>query len=60
MVRMLPRARGWAEKYHRKSVEEVGPLAAACTNPRCVAAFEAAVAALAARLAAVAEEGGTR
>lgn len=50
MVQMLPRARGWAEKYLRKSLEEVAPLAGSCRNARAVRAFEEAAAALAAAL----------
>lgn len=50
MVHMLPRARSWAVKYLRKSLEEVAPLAGACTNAVAVAAFSEAAAALAAAL----------
>lgn len=50
MVRMLPRARSWAARYHRKSLEEVAPLASACTNAYAIRAFEDAAAALAAAL----------
>ncbi len=50
MVRMLPRARSWAAKYHRKSLEEVAPLAGVCTNAWAIRVFEDAAAALAAAL----------
>lgn len=43
MTRMLPNARSWAEKYLRRSLEEVGPLAEAADNPQCRAIFEKAV-----------------
>lgn len=56
MVRMLPRARNWAVKYHRKSLDEVAPLAGACANAGAIKAFEDAAAALAAALDATKEE----
>jgi GTP pyrophosphokinase len=46
MVRMLPSYRGWAERYARRSEEEIGPLLTASRNDDARAAFKDALRAL--------------
>lgn len=53
MVRMLPRGRDWALRYHRKSTREVAPLAEVCTNEFACQAFYEALARLADALLAL-------
>ena len=50
MVHMLPRMADWARRYHRKSQEEVAPLAAVATNAQAAQRFTAALEALGAAL----------
>lgn len=46
MVRMLPHLRDWAARYHKKSLEEVAPLADAAAGSAAAERFRAAHAAL--------------
>lgn len=50
MVRMLPQLQDWAQRYYRKSQEEVAPLAEVAINREAAARFTAAHRALAAAL----------
>jgi hypothetical protein len=51
MVRMLPNLREWAQRYHRKSQEEVGPLADFAAGTEAAARFRSALDALGTALA---------
>ncbi len=43
MARMLPRSRGWAERYLRKTLKEFEPVVAVCQNERVLEIYRAAV-----------------
>lgn len=51
MVRMLPSSRGWAERYLRRTRDEVDPVYKASRNAVARACYDEAIAALAAELA---------
>lgn len=51
MVRMLPRMRGWAERYLRKTEREIRPIAEACPNAMARELYARAIADLQAALA---------
>ena len=44
MIRMLPRLRGWAERYLAKTEREIAPIQAACPNARAREEYGAAIA----------------
>ena len=50
MTRMLPKARDWAERYARKTEQEVAPIYEACDNAKAREAYAEALAGLKAKL----------
>lgn len=44
MVRMLPRMRGWAERYLKKTEREIRPILEACPNARARSEYARAIA----------------
>lgn len=56
MALMLPRSRGWAERYLKKTLKEFEPVLAVSENPRALSIYRAAVARLQKALASTPSE----